>query len=133
MENTPENNPVSTSTDTPPTNTPATEKKEENTSPVTQEEKKYAALAYLPGMAPIAFQKEKESEFIQFHAKQAIIVNLIFFFAIMFMAAFGGMFLLNMLLMIAVISLITLGYMSADVGKKTVLPLVSVISEKLKI
>lgn len=50
--------------------------------PVTQEEKIWAALSYIPMVALVAFLIKPKSEFVKLHGKQGLLIFLIFFFSI---------------------------------------------------
>jgi len=49
---------------------------------VTQEEKVWAALSYIPMVALVAFLIKPTSEFVKLHGKQGLLIFIIFFFSI---------------------------------------------------
>ncbi len=59
-----------------------TSKPAEPQPPVTQDEKIWAALAYVPMVALISFLIKPKSAFVKLHGKQGLLVFLIFFFSI---------------------------------------------------
>lgn len=52
--------------------------------PVTQDEKIWAALSYVPMVALVAFLIKPKSAFVKLHGKQGLLIFLIFFFTIFF-------------------------------------------------
>jgi uncharacterized membrane protein len=59
-----------------------TSKPTEPQPPVTQEEKIWAALSYIPMVALVAFLIKPKSAFVKLHGRQGLLIFLIFFFSI---------------------------------------------------
>lgn len=94
---------------------------------VTADERHYASLAYLPGMASLALM-QRDSAFCQWHGQQALVVNVLTFAVIAFAGIAGGGILfaiMNTILYLLAVFGLAMGYISAKMGKKARIPFIA--------
>jgi len=96
---------------------------------ISEEEAKQAAMSYFLLLAPVLYLNRKESEFIQFHAKQGSV--LLVFFILFWLLGDVNIFLFGFFhwMNFATIAAAVLGFLKAIKGEKYPLPFVGEIAE----
>jgi uncharacterized membrane protein len=90
----------------------------------TQENKLLAAISYLWIVSIIMLLIKKDSKFVQFHAKQGLVL---FIAAIILMLIPGIGWILNLLVVVAVV----VGFIKALSGEYYKMPGISILAEKI--
>ena len=97
---------------------------------ISDEISKNAAMSYFLLLAPVLYLNRKDSEFIQFHAKQGSVL-LVVFILFWFLGDIDFfLFKIFQLLIFGVVGLSVLGFIKALKGEKYRIPLVAEISEQ---